>query len=349
MAKYSELPDGGGTIAGGDQLASNQGGTSRRFTIAQLITFILASLGGLAALDAVDTDQIEDDAVTSAKVADNLALSGVPTAPTAAGGTSTTQIATTAFVQGAFDDISTGPIQSFDLYTQITGEETESDTFRDETASGAKWLVWTPGSNITVTYDEEHSEARVVATGNGSDRLGGIYQAVPSSEFTFVAAVAIDLNSYTNIHSAGIFVSEDVASAPTTADFACAKLDYTGINARALLSQTMTSYTAAGVSTHVNDPLETQGFYLFRGRMNGTTISWDFASPWASNAWMPLDTRTLGYTPTHFGIIVNVTQNTGTVTGVVRRVWVFDGISDWTDMPRLGKNVAMFDGDPPTP
>lgn len=47
MAKFSELPDGGASIAVGDQLASNQDGTSRRFTVAELIAFIVATLGAL--------------------------------------------------------------------------------------------------------------------------------------------------------------------------------------------------------------------------------------------------------------------------------------------------------------
>ena len=53
------------------------------------------------ATDAITTDKIAASAVTSAKIAASPSLTGTPLAPTAAGGTNTTQIATTAFVTTA--------------------------------------------------------------------------------------------------------------------------------------------------------------------------------------------------------------------------------------------------------
>jgi len=53
------------------------------------------------ASDAVTTAKILDANVTSAKLAASISLTGTPLAPTAAGGTNTTQIATTAFVATA--------------------------------------------------------------------------------------------------------------------------------------------------------------------------------------------------------------------------------------------------------
>ena len=53
------------------------------------------------ATDAITTDKIAAGAVTSAKIAASPSLTGTPLAPTAAGGTNTTQIATTAFVTTA--------------------------------------------------------------------------------------------------------------------------------------------------------------------------------------------------------------------------------------------------------
>jgi hypothetical protein len=46
-------------------------------------------------------DTIQDGKVTSADLAASIALTGTPTAPTAANGTNTTQLATTAFAMGA--------------------------------------------------------------------------------------------------------------------------------------------------------------------------------------------------------------------------------------------------------
>ena len=54
---------------------------------------------GKIANDAITTAKILDANVTSAKLQASIGLTGAPTAPSAAFGTSTTQIATTAFVQ----------------------------------------------------------------------------------------------------------------------------------------------------------------------------------------------------------------------------------------------------------
>ena len=53
------------------------------------------------AITKVTTDVIVDDAITSPKVADDLALSGNPTATTQSAGNNTTRLATTAFVTSA--------------------------------------------------------------------------------------------------------------------------------------------------------------------------------------------------------------------------------------------------------
>ena len=53
------------------------------------------------AITKVTTDVIVDDAITSPKVADDLALSGNPTATTQSAGNNTTRLSTTAFVTTA--------------------------------------------------------------------------------------------------------------------------------------------------------------------------------------------------------------------------------------------------------
>lgn len=73
-------------------------------------------LGEVATLD--DLAEIDlSDYATKAELADkapleNPALTGIPTAPTAAKGTSTTQIATTAFVQAAMGDVQDNTAQA---------------------------------------------------------------------------------------------------------------------------------------------------------------------------------------------------------------------------------------------
>ena len=69
------------------------------------------------ATGAITTDKIAASAVTSAKIAASPSLTGTPLAPTAAGGTNTTQIATTAFVATA---VSGATITSLDDVADVT-------------------------------------------------------------------------------------------------------------------------------------------------------------------------------------------------------------------------------------
>src|SRR5690606_4750613 len=63
---------------------------------------------------------ISDETGSGALVfANSPALAGTPTAPTAAGGTNTTQIATTAFVKSAIDVILGGVSSAFDTLAEI--------------------------------------------------------------------------------------------------------------------------------------------------------------------------------------------------------------------------------------
>lgn len=61
--------------------------------------------------------------IASADIPSSLALAGVPTAPTAVGGTNTTQLATTAFVQAAVSTLPGGP-----TYVYATADETSTTT-----------------------------------------------------------------------------------------------------------------------------------------------------------------------------------------------------------------------------
>jgi hypothetical protein len=102
-------------------------------------------LGGLA----VTTGKIADAAVTSAKLATSLDFSGVPTAPTAAAGTNTTQVATTAFVKAAAD---AAAAVANALTTDDVAEGT-AQYFTDARAksSAAALLTGATLSNITIT------------------------------------------------------------------------------------------------------------------------------------------------------------------------------------------------------
>ncbi|MDR0864941.1 MAG: hypothetical protein LBO74_08420, partial [Candidatus Symbiothrix sp.] len=100
--------------------------------------------GTIAAADlaanSVTTAKIADANVTSAKIQTSPALTGTPTAPTAAAGTNTAQIATTAFVKSAMaaagDVTSTGGSGACTWY-KVAAKQ----AFPSEAYGANKWTV----------------------------------------------------------------------------------------------------------------------------------------------------------------------------------------------------------------
>jgi hypothetical protein len=112
----AETPDATATVKGKLQLAGDLTGTAAHPTIAEAaistskiadgaVTVNKLADGSVTedkiAASAVTSDKINDGAIVSSKIAESLSLTGTPLAPTAAAGTNTTQIATTAFVTNA--------------------------------------------------------------------------------------------------------------------------------------------------------------------------------------------------------------------------------------------------------
>ena len=95
------------------------------------------------ATDAITTDKIAASAVTSAKIAASPSLTGTPLAPTAAGGTNTTQIATTAFVTTA---VSGAAIAILDNVGDVTITSAASGQVLQW--NGSAWINATVSSDI---------------------------------------------------------------------------------------------------------------------------------------------------------------------------------------------------------
>jgi hypothetical protein len=124
-------PDATATVKGKIQLAGDLTGTAAEPTIAN------AAVGTAKLADAsVTTAKIADNAVTTAKINDGAVVStkiesspsftGTPLAPTAAAGTNTTQIATTAFVTDAISTATTGNFVDLTTNQTIAGVKTFS-------------------------------------------------------------------------------------------------------------------------------------------------------------------------------------------------------------------------------
>lgn len=237
----------------------------------------------------------------------------------------------------------TDSVKVFDLRAPVPGEATGSDNFEDAAVSGAKWSQYNHGGNLTVTYQTTRGQVRVAGTGNGADRGVGLYQAIPSATFTFVALIGMDISVLGNFNSAGIGFFENAADG--TKKVISMRMDYPSLATRQLLTQTWNNYQAGGAANRVLETVDTQAAYLLRGRQSAASLWFDVGFPSVANNWLPFDTLTLaalGYTPAHFGILVDSALNGSQCTAVCPRVWVFDGVAaTWNDLPPIGLLRAL--------
>jgi hypothetical protein len=176
--------------------------------------------------------------------------------------------------------------------------ESENDEFNGASLH-ARWSTWDPGTFTTVTIDTTRETLKLAATGVGGapGRWGGIYQPVPGSEFAVYAKLSA-ISSGTM--AAGLFLSEDLDSAPATADFRTAEVVWsTDMRWEA---RTWPAYNSSTVSASTTRSALPLGAYV-RVRVNGTSCSTDFSSDGVN--WANFATVTLGFTPVHMGLALS--------------------------------------------
>jgi hypothetical protein len=164
----------------------------------------------------------------------------------------------------------------------------------------AKWTELDPANQVTWSMDTTAHMLKAVGTdpGTGNTRLSGLYQAVPASEFTIYTRCSnIYSSTVAKALDVGIFVSEDLAANPTTADLRAASL-FQFNTGRGVRNAAYAAYNGAvTVGTSYSDPQP----YL-RIRCNGTAYVSDVSFDGIS--WFLLQAVTLGFTPAHFGVFI---------------------------------------------
>ena len=121
------------------------------------------------AITKVTTDVIVDDAITSPKVADDLALSGNPTATTQSAGNNTTRLATTAFVTTALSSISSNSISDADSDTKIQVEESSDEDVIRFDVGGTEYMTLTSNGKLNIT-ELAHISSGNLEIGNGDEK-----------------------------------------------------------------------------------------------------------------------------------------------------------------------------------
>lgn len=167
-------------------------------------------------------------------------------------------------------------------------------------AIAGKWGTWDPAGILSKSIDNNHLWLR--ATGNGSDRWCGLYQAVPSAEFAIYTKLGMN-GETANFGESALFVADDIVGSPTTADFR--SVEYVvGAGLNQMYTRTWASYTGGSSASTNNNAFLTP---YVRLRCNGTTVASDLSLDGVN--WMALVSVVLGFTPLYMGLGIDITQN----------------------------------------
>lgn len=197
-----------------------------------------------------------------------------------------------------------------------------SDSIYFPSSSWTGWTEWDPGTCQTWDVDTTRRMGRGALTGNGGIRWGGMYKAIPGSEFSFCAQISTLCTSGAGGTANGLLVAGDISGSPTTANFLTNDITYASgapqVNVRA---REWDAYNGATVSsTNAGErPHPTH----FRCRVNGTSVSSDYSHNGVT--WIHYDTTTVTFTPAYFGVAGLEVNNAVTSTMLVRYIQTFSG------------------------
>lgn len=198
----------------------------------------------------------------------------------------------------------------WDPFVPPAAPSTQDDEFPTGALNG-KWGTWDPGAVIG-SKTCSNDQLVITATGTGSVKWAGIYQAVPGSEYAFASCLSVDCNA-NEIVEAALFVAQDLVGAPTTADILNGEVFSAALPSIGWLSRRWDAYngSASGATSSIGFPI--QGVFV-RGRVNGSTVSFDYSAN--GKAWYTLQPSfAFGSAPLYYGIAIMVQS---AVTATIR-------------------------------
>ena len=176
----------------------------------------------------------------------------------------------------------------------------EDDEFDDNSVTG--WTVFDPDStHVTETEDEVGLTIRRTSASVTNHVFSGLYKTIPGGDFTIwtkVRATSITENGT----KAGLALWEDASNSTGDIDFYGVQGSVGGF----IVQQNFTQYDAAVATQRMFHDYVVMNAYL-RIRRVGTTYHFAFSQDGISWIEDPISVS-LGYTPTHFGIICGNNQ-----------------------------------------
>lgn len=204
----------------------------------------------------------------------------------------------------------------------------QSDEFNDSSFDTGKWTEFDPGNIMTIT--EDAYGLLLAQTTHGGDTITGIYQAIPSGDFTLIVKCGMPSGILANHQAVGIGFWEDATNTTKKISTFTKHLSSTANDVTQILWNNYTTYDSSGLtSAFITDPA------YFKIQRVGT--SYELYVSTNGLHWVKiLSSFSMGFTPAHFGLILNNTNSGKTLLG---RYNFFRYINSVTDGQMTGNRI----------
>ena len=173
------------------------------------------------------------------------------------------------------------------------------DEFGNNSVGGI-WTEFDPGGVMTASEDAKG--LKLSFAGAGADRLAGMVQAIPVGDFTIEALLGFSARHNTDFYSVGLGLLEGTGSSDNLETWQLTGVS--GTNAFGIVTwAAYNTFTATAAS--FNSAKELTAFWL-QIRRSGTTYYYSWSTDGINpHQFTSRTAATIGFTPTHFGIIAN--------------------------------------------
>ena len=206
---------------------------------------------------------------------------------------------------------------------------------------GAAWTDWDAGS--VMAYSEGDYGAKLVHTGTAGDSISGISRAIPVGDFAIVTKVSVS-GLGTNFTQAGIFVSADVVTNPSTAALRFWGVLEQNTNQKHLRALAYSNYTTFSSELIDNDIRGFSAVYM-RIRRVSTTLYYDYSGDGLN--WIQAASEAEPYTLVRCGICTNGAGHSGSVPTTAYFRFFRKQSGTGLDNPLLGRFTASQGADGP--
>jgi len=179
-----------------------------------------------------------------------------------------------------------------------------NDEFEDGRFNGS-WTVFDQNGNLTFSHPKKGIQLEQLYASGTSNQVAGLYMPIPSGDFTVITKVSASWQMTGNENSAGVCLWEDATD--STGDIRIlainTKRTATDMN---FIGGTYAQWDAVPATdpSHINAWTPTPNTYI---RLARSGTNYDTEISFDGIGWLRVDSRSITFTPTHFGLAIDTT------------------------------------------